>query len=309
MTNWAGKLRLKLAQKAECFAHTHDVTYYKSLGKSAPTILFPGDLVNLRHGNFIGESYAAILENPTWAQRLKKAHSQRHSLPEDRRCDARELDSSNSSDALLMNCFCYPGAAARIFQSCLPSMPTGPVEFGVAGKVPLCNTKSDTTKLDMRAGKVIFEAKLTEADFTTKLRPIVERYRDLNTVFDVTLLPKTEDAYQGYQLIRNVLAAVAHGYSLCAYLRRSPTRSLRRMAASTWGHTGGRCSSAKSFLTLAGSGRRVSDPAAGIPACKVRPVGLGAKQNSHPVQGLTNPSLAREPLESRESLHSSVKLE
>ena len=212
MTNWAGKLRLKLAQKAECFAHTHDVTYYKSLGKSAPTILFPGDLVNLRHGNFIGESYAAILENPTWAQRLKKAHSQRHSLPEDRRCDARELDSSNSSDALLMNCFCYPGAAARIFQSCLPSMPTGPVEFGVAGKVPLCNTKSDTTKLDMRAGKVIFEAKLTEADFTTKLRPIVERYRDLNTVFDVTLLPKTEDAYQGYQLIRNVLAAVAHGY-------------------------------------------------------------------------------------------------
>jgi hypothetical protein len=34
----------------------------------------------------------------------------------------------------------------------------------------------------------------------------------LSDVFDVTLLPQTAPAYQGYQLIRNVLAAAAHGY-------------------------------------------------------------------------------------------------
>ena len=174
--------------------------------------MFPGDPAKLRHGNFIDDGYATILANPTWAKRLEKAHSQRRALPEDRRCDARELDSSNSSDALLMNCFCYPGAAARIFQSFLPLLSTGQLEFGVTGEVPLRNGKFDATELDMRAGTVIFESKLTEADFTECRRAHVERYRDLNTVFAVTLLPQTEDACQGYQLIRNVLAAATHGY-------------------------------------------------------------------------------------------------
>lgn len=212
MTNWAATLRRELAQRAKRFAGAHRVTCYESLSAASPTILFPGDPAKLRHGNFIDDSYAAILANPAWAKRLEKPHSQRRKLPEERRGDARELDSSNSSDALLMNCFCYPGAAARIFQSFLPSLSTGPLEFGVAGKVPLCDGKFDTTELDMRAGTVIFESKLTEADFTECRRAHVERYRDLKTVFAVTLLPQTDDAYQGYQLIRNVLAAATHGY-------------------------------------------------------------------------------------------------
>ena len=111
-----------------------------------------------------------------------------------------------------MNCFCYPEAATRIFQSFLPSLSTGPLEFGVAGKVPLLNGKSDKTELDMRAGTVIFESKLTEPHFYEASAGTLGRYRDLYTVFDVTVLPQTDDAYQGYQLIRNVLAAAAHGY-------------------------------------------------------------------------------------------------
>ena len=210
MTNWAATLRRELAQRAKRFAAAHGVTCYESLGVS-PTIVFPGDPAKLRHGNFIDDSYAAILANPTCAKRLEKAHSQHRALPEDRRGDARELDSSNSSDALLMNCFCYPGAAARIFQSFRPSLSTGPLEFGVAGEVPLRDGTSDKTELDMRAGTVIFESKLTEADFTERPRARVERYRDLRTMFDVTVLPQTDDAYQGYQLVRNVLAAAAHG--------------------------------------------------------------------------------------------------
>ena len=212
MTNSVAALRKELAQRAERFAVAHDVDYYKSLSRTSPTILFTRDAVKRRHGNFIDASYAAIRANPIWAARLEKPHSQRRFLPEDRRHDARELDSSNSSDALLMNCFCYPGSDARIFRSFLPSVPTGPVEFGVPGRVPLYNGKSDATELDMRAGAVVFESKLTEADFTNAPRPHVERYRDLNTVFDAELLPHTKDDYLHYQLIRNVLAAAAHGY-------------------------------------------------------------------------------------------------
>ena len=209
MKNWASTLRRELAQRAERFALAHNVTCYQSLGVS-PTVLFPRDPAELRHGNFIDDSYAAILENPTWAKRLERAHPQRRALPEDRRADARELDSSNSSDALLMNCFCYPEAATRIFQSLLPSLSTGSLEFGAAGEVPLLDGTPDKTELDMRAGSVIFESKLTEADFTARPRERVERYRDLHAVFDVTVLPQTDDDYQSYQLIRNVLAAAAH---------------------------------------------------------------------------------------------------
>ena len=113
-TNWAAKLRAELAQRAKRFANAQGVTFYESLG-SSPAVLFPADPDRLRHGNFIEKSYTAILANPVWGRRLEKAHSQRRALPEKRRDDARELDSSNSSDALLMNCFCYPGSAERIF--------------------------------------------------------------------------------------------------------------------------------------------------------------------------------------------------
>ena len=75
-----------------------------------------------------------------------------------------------------MNCFCYPDAAAQIFERLLPSLVTGRPEFGVAGKVPLQDRTPDATELDMRAGSVIFESKLTEADFTSRPHAHVKRY-------------------------------------------------------------------------------------------------------------------------------------
>lgn len=209
--NWAFELRTELSERAREVAANRGLTYYESRG-STPTILFPADPSTSRHGNFIDDSSRAILANQLWAKRLGKAHSQRRSLPEDRRDDASELDSCNSSDALLMNCFCYPAAAGQIFQRLLPALPTGLPEFGIAGNVPLLDGRPDTTELDMRAGQVVFESKLTEADFTERPRVHVERYPDLGKVFEVAMLPQTTLAYQGYQLIRNVLAAVAHGY-------------------------------------------------------------------------------------------------
>ena len=77
-----------------------------------------------------------------------------------------------------MNCFCYPAAAPQIFERLLPFSSTGQPEFGVDGNVPLQDGSSDTTEVDMRTGNVIFESKLTEADFTERPRTHVERYRE-----------------------------------------------------------------------------------------------------------------------------------
>src|SRR5947209_2305381 len=85
-----------------------------------------------------------------------------------RRRSARELDSCNSSDALLMNCFCYPGAAKRVIAALLPSISYTTPEFGVHGEVALVHGERDATEIDMRIGSAIFEAKLTERDFTSR---------------------------------------------------------------------------------------------------------------------------------------------
>ena len=210
MPSWKSRLRKELADRAERFANANGLTYYRSCGKKDPTILFPGESTTSRHGNFNDKSYAAILAKKSWADRLKKPHSQRWALPQDWREDAKELDSSNSSDALLMNCFCYPEAAERILGDCLRMTPSGSVEFGVGGNVPLRNGKPDTTKLDMLIGNIVCEAKLTESNFTSKSAKVVEAYRDLDDVFDPSLLSPVEGKYENYQLIRNVLAAAAH---------------------------------------------------------------------------------------------------
>ena len=169
MSRWELVLRKELAERAKRLATANGLPHYESRGRS-PTILFPAEPATCRHGNFNDESYAAILANASWAKRLEKPHPRRDALPKDRQASAMELDSSNSSDALLMNCFCYPGSAERILQGCLRMTPTGPVEFGVGGNVPLRNGRPDTTELDMRVGNIICEAKLTESDFYEQTR-------------------------------------------------------------------------------------------------------------------------------------------
>jgi hypothetical protein len=117
------------------------------------------------------------------------------------------MDSTNSSDALLMNCFCYPGAARRAV-GVLEFSPADAVpEFGFMPGVALAGGIDDETEVDMRLDDTLIEAKLTEADFTSRPKVHVLRYKALNDVFDVDLLPGDPDSFSGYQLIRNVLAA------------------------------------------------------------------------------------------------------
>ena len=63
----------------------------------------------------------------------------------------------------------------------------------------------------MLLGDCMVEAKLTETGFQQARPALVQRYRDLEEVFDVDLLPRrgADGGYAEYQLIRGVLAAHA----------------------------------------------------------------------------------------------------
>ncbi len=212
MFDWSTALRAELTRRAEHHMTKVGAPGYLSLGPS-PTRLFETYADGARHGNFIDASYQAICGAPAWYARRQKAHSQAQALPTEKRSSARELDSCNSSDALLMNCFCYPGAAAHLIGALLPLLSYTTPEFGVHGEVALVDGGRDATEIDMRIGSAIFEAKLTERDFTSRPKSRVERYARLSEVFEVGALPQTPDEYHGYQLIRNVLAANQHSWA------------------------------------------------------------------------------------------------
>ncbi len=214
-----------------------------------------------RHGNFFDPAYAAILSRPDWMRRFGKMHAQAaRSLPmpagePPRRW--RELDSSMSSDALLMNVFCTPGVLeSAAVRSALGIEPQAAPEFGWKARVPLKSGLLDRTEADLRLGSLLIEAKLTESDFQTRKAEFVEAYRDFDDVFERDSLPRAKvrvgrrmeavefpenysqeyepiverafpiapestpavavaPGYASYQLIRNVLAAHAHGCTFC----------------------------------------------------------------------------------------------
>jgi NifU-like protein involved in Fe-S cluster formation len=147
-----------------------------------------------RHGNFFDASYAAIAARPEWMRRFDKIHAQGRALPKaesGRRW--RELDSSMSSDALLMNVFCAPGVReSAAVRRALGVDGENALEFGWKARVPLANGRFDRTEVDMRWGGLLVEAKLTEGDFQTRAAGIVEGYRDFDAVFEKELLPRVE---------------------------------------------------------------------------------------------------------------------
>ena len=178
-----------------------------------------------------------------------------------------------------MNIFCHPAvfngqALAPAVANLLNVDPTAQPNFGINPKVPLKTLRkgrsklpaelTDRTEIDLQLGNLFLEAKLTESNFQTATARLIERYGDLETVFDVqrlplkvlatppshppvedysqleepalapsfrpdperarraegglekpTSLPKTRTLINGYQLIRNVLAAYAADASFC----------------------------------------------------------------------------------------------
>ena len=237
------------------------------------------------HGNFHPASYAAICANPDWSRRLTKTHTAHRRVRARADWQWMELDCANSSDALLMNIFCHPAvfidghldtAVANLLSVPTDAQPN----FGLHPGVPLRQTRrlrtkrssqtqennlqlfldpsttqtdpteslKDRTEIDLQLGSLFIEAKLTESNFQTANLRLIERYRDLETIFAVERLPvkiitptsthpSAEDSsdleepspdtappartshsrtvIQGYQLLRNVLAAYTADASFC----------------------------------------------------------------------------------------------
>ncbi len=197
---------------------------YRSTGQwqesTGGVTLYEPDETNRTHGNFLPATYTAILADPTWSCRLQKQHSHRRNLPP-RSCGGRwsELDSCMSSDALLMNVFCYP----RTFSDGRVSRRLGVPDdarpqFGFRPRVPLANQGFDRTEVDLKLANLLVESKLTESDFQSKPKAVVEGYRDFAEAFDRRALAQTREQYLSYQLIRNVLAAHALEMSFCVLL-------------------------------------------------------------------------------------------
>ncbi|HKT50070.1 MAG TPA: hypothetical protein VJV96_07215 [Candidatus Angelobacter sp.] len=220
---YAGELRREICARNADFALKNRLDHVPSYG-ALPVTVYAPDLEGKRHGNFYPASYGAILKRPEWSLRLNKVHAQaRTSLPRaDRRW--RELDSCTSSDALLMNIFCCPGACnSEAVAAMLGTERADVPEFGYRARVPMKGAgkgkpRFDRTEVDMKVGALLVEAKLTENDFQNAPAELVASYRDLEEVFEVSALPRSGDRYISYQLVRNVLAAHAGGLSFCVML-------------------------------------------------------------------------------------------
>lgn len=187
----AALLRQELMARNRLWARGR--AHVESYGEQPVIVYAPEDE---RHGNFFDGAYEAMLKRPEWMRRFGKIHAQGRSLPKaetGRRW--RELDSSMSSDALLMNIFCAPGVLERAeVWGLLGLGGKEPAAFGWKARVPLKNGGADRTEVDLRLGTLLVESKLTEGDFQICERSVAEGYRDFEEVFDAERLPRVEIA-------------------------------------------------------------------------------------------------------------------
>ena len=136
--HYAIELRRELSVRNLQWARETVSTHEATLG-GVPAILYSEDRSG-GHGNFLRSSYQQILTNPLWAKRLRKVHTSFRRVLLSRDPDRKELDSSNSSDALLMNIFCHP----RTFSTSgvcqlLGIRPEVEAIFGHKPRIPLRN--------------------------------------------------------------------------------------------------------------------------------------------------------------------------
>ncbi len=208
----SSRLKAELYSRAQAVEGLRDFT----LG-NVPSVIF-GQTACGRHGNFHPTSYRQILANPSWAKRLAKVHTaSRRAMP---RADWRwrELDSANSSDALLMNIFCHPHVMKnRQLCSALGIDDGTAAEFGFRPKIVTTKPPKDRTEIDLKLGGLLIEAKLTESDFQLATMAKIQRYRDFHDVFEAGMLGEVGGAVRGYQVIRGILAAHNSGGSFCLF--------------------------------------------------------------------------------------------
>ncbi len=220
---FAENLRKQLSELAGSYAKKHYLPLDKSPGG---VIIFKKNQSKNIHGNFLNSSHNNILGKENWRVRLDKPHP---SFPDKKR-QLNELDSCNSSDALLMNIFCHPKIDEwKSLKKLLGLSEIKEPQFGFMAKIRKNNGQHDATEIDMKLDGILVEAKLTEKDFTKKEKGIVESYDNFKKVFNEKLLPQSSEDYLNYQLVRNILAACQHNLSfllLCDARRPDLAREL-----------------------------------------------------------------------------------
>jgi len=155
----AGALKKELRKAALTFADKYGLPIDKS---HASALLF----LNIKD-NFHPESFKNICNHPEWLQRLNKPHQNVKSV--------FEMQSSNSSDVILMNIFCHPNIGRWKGVRNLIGEELNSITFGYPGQVHIKGGQSDSTEIDMALPSLFCEAKLTETDFTQKSKNIINR--------------------------------------------------------------------------------------------------------------------------------------
>jgi hypothetical protein len=183
----------------------HEVTFGR-----VPSVVYGQE--EAAHGNFLAASYRRIIADPAWAMRLDKTYTGSAQLPRARDRWRGELECAVSSDALLMNVFCYPGVLRRsAVCACLGVDAGERPSFGVRAQLEMQGGEVDRTEFDMEVGDLWVEAKLTEGGFGRASRARLQRYLGVEELFDVEELPSGSAHLFGYQIVRGLLAARQHG--------------------------------------------------------------------------------------------------
>lgn len=167
--------------------------------------------------NFNSATFEHISKKNDFYKRLNKVHP---NVP-----NFKEMQSSNSSDALLMNIFAHPKIKEwKSLRDLISINQSDNIEFGWNPEFE--NEKKHKTEIDMKIGSSIFEAKLTEKDFTKKELQIVLTYPKLENIINLSVLTKN-NIVSNYQLIRNLLTIEKYDYKFNLIIDESRTDLIR----------------------------------------------------------------------------------
>src|ERR1700722_2019114 len=139
----AAGLRREISDRNLLLAN--DLPHEQTFG-SVPSVIYHE--IDGGHGNFLPASYRRIRAAADWSQRLTKCYTASDRVARSQDRIRRELDCANSSDALLMNIFCYPGVTSRGALCSLLGIARGVrPQFGVRPKPPFLNGRADRTEV------------------------------------------------------------------------------------------------------------------------------------------------------------------
>jgi len=201
----AAALRAELS--ARNLQRGEDLQHESTFGR-IPSVVYAQDEEG-GHGNFLRPSFRRIQADPAWAARLQKTYTGSARLPRATDRWRGELECAGSSDALLMNVFCYPGILRRPSVCAALGIPKSlRPDFGVRAALPMERGEVDRTEVDMVLGDLFVEAKLTEGGFGRASEERVLRYTGVSDIFYFDELPRSAGGVTGYQILRGMLTAL-----------------------------------------------------------------------------------------------------